>query len=122
MHGAARESDNRAVLRKSIHLALAGALLLGLPCAGIARAPENEAATGRPAEAPAADRVDINHASMQELLAVPGMTRSWAGRIIRFRPYHAKSDLVKQGVVSGEEYERVKDFIVAHRKAKPEAR
>ncbi|MGH9519552.1 MAG: ComEA family DNA-binding protein, partial [Terriglobales bacterium] len=63
-------------------------------------------------------RVDINHASLDELLAVPGMTHSWAERIIRFRPYHAKNDLVKRGVVSGEVYDRIKDAIVAHRDKK----
>ena len=31
-------------------------------------------------------RVDLNSASMEELLQVPGMTRTWASRIVRFRP------------------------------------
>lgn len=60
-------------------------------------------------------RVDINHASIDELMKVPGMTRSWAGRIIRYRPYRAKSDLVDHGVVTSEVYERIKDYVVAHR-------
>jgi|HubBroStandDraft_6_1064221.scaffolds.fasta_scaffold1842032_2 DNA uptake protein ComE-like DNA-binding protein len=59
--------------------------------------------------------VDINRASLDELLKVPGMTRSWAGRIIRFRPYRMKSDLVERGVVTSEVYGRIKDYIVAHR-------
>jgi hypothetical protein len=29
--------------------------------------------------------LDINRASIQELLRVPGMTPSWAARIVRFR-------------------------------------
>jgi DNA uptake protein ComE-like DNA-binding protein len=61
------------------------------------------------------DRVDINRASLDQLLKVHGMTRSWAGRIVRFRPYHTKRDLLEQGVVSGEVYDRVKDSIIAHR-------
>ena len=61
------------------------------------------------------DRVDINHASLNELLKVPGMTPSWAGRIIRYRPYHAKSDLLQRGVVPDAVYDRIKDFIIAHR-------
>jgi competence protein ComEA len=60
-------------------------------------------------------RVDINHASVDELMKVPGMTRSWAGRIVRFRPYRTKQDLVEHGIVSGEVYERIKDYIIAHR-------
>jgi DNA uptake protein ComE-like DNA-binding protein len=60
-------------------------------------------------------RVDINQATIEELLKVPGMTRTWAGRIIRFRPYRTKQDLLDQGVVSGEVYNRIKDCIIAHR-------
>ena len=66
--------------------------------------------------APAAElRVDINHSTLDELLKVPGMTRSWAGRILRFRPYRTKQDLVEHGVVTTQVYERIKDFVIAHR-------
>ena len=60
-------------------------------------------------------RVDINFASMEELLKVPGMTRTWAARIIRFRPYRTKGDLVGRGVLTSEAYSRIKDFVIAHR-------
>ncbi len=59
-------------------------------------------------------RVDINHASIAELLKVPGMTASWAGRIVRFRPYHSKQDLLENGVVNSAVYDRIKDFVIAH--------
>jgi DNA uptake protein ComE-like DNA-binding protein len=60
-------------------------------------------------------RIDINRASVEELLQVPGMTRSWAGRIVRFRPYRTKVDLVDRGVITAEVYERIKDSVIAHR-------
>jgi DNA uptake protein ComE-like DNA-binding protein len=60
-------------------------------------------------------RVDVNSASVAELLKVPGMTQTWAGRIVRFRPYHSKNDLVERGVVPGEVYSRIKDYVIAHR-------
>ena len=66
---------------------------------------------------PPALRIDINHASVEELLKVPGMTPSWAGRIVRFRPYRTKMDLVENGVVTSEVYDRIKDFVIAHQKA-----
>lgn len=66
---------------------------------------------------PPEQRIDINHASLEQLLKAPGMTRSWAGRIVRFRPYRTKLDLVERGVVSGEAYERFKDYVIAHRDA-----
>jgi len=68
-------------------------------------------ATAPPPEA----RIDINHATAGELLKVPGMTRSWAGRIVRFRPYRTKQDLLEQGVVTSEVYGRIKDYVIAHR-------
>jgi hypothetical protein len=43
------------------------------------------------------------------------MTRSWAGRIVRFRPYRTKLDLVELGVVNSQVYERIRDYVIAHR-------
>ena len=59
--------------------------------------------------------MDINHGSIEDLLKVPGMTRSWAGRIVRFRPYRTKVDLLDRGIVTGAVYNRIKDSIIAHR-------
>jgi DNA uptake protein ComE-like DNA-binding protein len=71
-------------------------------------------ATSRNAPPPEA-RIDINHATLTELLKVPGMTATWAGRIIRFRPYRTKVDLLDLGVVNSEIYDRIKDYVIAHR-------
>jgi DNA uptake protein ComE-like DNA-binding protein len=60
-------------------------------------------------------RVDINHASLAELLKVPGLTPSWAGRVVRYRPYRTKQDLFDKGIVSSAVYDRIKDFVIAHR-------
>ncbi len=60
-------------------------------------------------------RVDINHATLNELLKVHGMTPSWAGRIVRFRPYRTKADLLTNGIVTSEVYDKIKDFVIAHR-------
>jgi DNA uptake protein ComE-like DNA-binding protein len=65
-----------------------------------------------------ADKVDINTASLDELLRIPGLPRTWAVRIIRYRPYRAKNDIFDRGVVTSDIYLRIKDNIVAHR-AKP---
>jgi DNA uptake protein ComE-like DNA-binding protein len=74
------------------------------------RATAHERAVPRPET-----RVDINHASVDELIKVPGMTRTWAGRIVRFRPYHNKQDLLDRGVVTSAVYDRIKDYVIAHR-------
>jgi competence protein ComEA len=92
--------------------------LLGLCVAGAAQNQDRDSrgvpktsATAPPPEA----RIDINHAAFNELLKVPGMTPSWAGRIVRFRPYRTKNDLLERGVVSGAVYDRIKDYVIAHR-------
>ncbi|MGB6692199.1 MAG: helix-hairpin-helix domain-containing protein [Terracidiphilus sp.] len=91
-------------------LALAVAAFLAMPPVSPQSAPPK-----RSDPPPVAARVDINHASVEELLKVPGMTRSWAGRIVRFRPYWTKQDLLDRGVLSSQAYDRIKDFIIAHR-------
>jgi DNA uptake protein ComE-like DNA-binding protein len=52
---------------------------------------------------------------VEELLKIPGMTPPWAGRIIRFRPYRSKLDLLDHGVLPSDVYDRIKDSIIAHR-------
>lgn len=43
------------------------------------------------------------------------MTRTWAARVVRYRPYRTKADLFDQGIVSAEVYNRIKDYVIAHR-------
>jgi len=77
---------------------------------------DSSAAPATSADAPpAAARIDINHASTDDLMKIPGMKRPWAQRIVRFRPYRTKQDLFDRGVVPDTVYERIKDFIIAHR-------
>lgn len=51
-------------------------------------------------------------------MRVPGMTRSWAGRIVRFRPYRSKAELEDRGVLPSDVYDRIKDYVIAHREKK----
>ena len=64
---------------------------------------------------PAEQRVDVNHATLEELMKIPGMTRTWAKRIVRYRPYRTKQDLLDEGVVPGTVYNRIRDYLIAHR-------
>lgn len=87
-----------------------------VPVAGSVSTPQAPSQTRRTSHAE--DPVDINAASLDQLLKVPGMTRTWAARIIRLRPYRGKNELLDRGVVSAEVYARIKDHIVAHRPQK----
>ena len=75
------------------------------------------ASASSPASQTSVELVDINRATVAELLKVPGMTASWAARIVRFRPYRTKLDLVDQGVVTPEAYQRIRDGVIARRVA-----
>jgi DNA uptake protein ComE-like DNA-binding protein len=117
LQAAQLEAENGAVRARMRFTALAVTVLAAcLP--GMAQYQDRDSRgvpkTSATAPAPQA-RIDINHASVEELLKVPGMTRSWAGRIVRFRPYRTKQDLLENGVVSGEVYGRIKDDVIAHR-------
>jgi DNA uptake protein ComE-like DNA-binding protein len=109
-------AENEKV-RKSVALAiLAPVLLFTLPTVIVAfgeqsQHPKSDSHAAPPAE----ERVDINTANLQDLMKIPGLTRSWAARIIRFRPYHAKNDLVDRGVLPSQVYDRIKDYVIAHR-------
>lgn len=70
------------------------------------------------ARSKADELVDVNQASVSQLMSVHGMTKVWAERIVRFRPYRTKLDLKDKGVVTPEVYLRIKDGIVAHRGGK----
>ena len=103
-----------------MRLAATAVVMLGVCLAGTAQYQDRDT-RGLPktsATAPRPEmRVDINHASVDELMKVPGMTPSWAGRIVRFRPYRTKMDLVEYGVVTSQVYDQIKDYVIAHQKA-----
>jgi DNA uptake protein ComE-like DNA-binding protein len=106
--GMRRQADNEGVRNKGrLTLVFAAAL-----CLQGAAFPQSPARKHTP---PPEARADINHATVDELLKVPGMTRTWAERIVRFRPYRTKIDLEDRGVVPSEVYDRIKDYVIAHR-------
>lgn len=109
--------ENESV-RACTRLTAVGLLILSL-CLGAPAQYQDHDSRGAPKPSvkapPPEERVDINHTSMNELIKVPGMTRSWAGRIIRYRPYHAKTDLLQRGVIPDAVYDRIKDYVIAHR-------
>jgi DNA uptake protein ComE-like DNA-binding protein len=68
--------------------------------------------------AQAAGQIDLNRASEDELMTIKGMTRIWAARIVRYRPYRGKNQLILDGIVPERIYAQIKDHVVAHRARK----
>jgi DNA uptake protein ComE-like DNA-binding protein len=59
--------------------------------------------------------VNINKASREDLLSLPGLSDREADRIIASRPFQNTDDLLKRHVLSEAEYEKIRDRIIADR-------
>jgi DNA uptake protein ComE-like DNA-binding protein len=57
--------------------------------------------------------VDINSASRQDLLNLPGMTQREADRIIAERPFKKANELVARHIIPESEYDKIRDRIIA---------
>jgi DNA uptake protein ComE-like DNA-binding protein len=59
--------------------------------------------------------VNINKASREDLLSLPGITEREADRIISGRPFADTHELVTRHVLSGAEYDKIRDRVIAGR-------
>jgi DNA uptake protein ComE-like DNA-binding protein len=63
---------------------------------------------------PGAGMVDINSATEDQLVDLPGITGARAQRIIRGRPYANPRDLVSKGILTSEQYGRISGQVTAN--------
>jgi len=59
--------------------------------------------------------LDLNTATKEQLLSLPGVNQAEADRVIAGRPYNRSSEVVTRGIMSKTEYDRLADRITANR-------
>lgn len=107
---------------KSIYRNLAGVLTLLfvvslasviVPAQEPGSKPEANATPAQAAKAAAADKLDINTATKDQLKALPGIGDVYSQKIVDGRPYHTKLDLVHKKIIPQATYDKIKDLIIA---------
>jgi len=62
---------------------------------------------------PAANLIDLNNASRDELMTLDGIGEVRADAIIRARPFRAKNELVERRLIPEALYEKIGDKVMA---------
>ena len=99
-------SVTRKLLARILPLLLAFFLL---PGAGLVPSAANAAAP----QMAAADKLDINTATADQLKALPGIGDAYSQKIIAGRPYRTKLDLVHKKIIPQATYDKIKEQIIA---------
>jgi DNA uptake protein ComE-like DNA-binding protein len=70
-------------------------------------------ASKKAAAKPAKQLIDLNSATREQLVALPGIGETYADAIIKGRPYKSRSELVSKKVVTEATYKKFRTMVTA---------
>lgn len=109
---------SRALCLVALLVASAGSTYLAAQGAAKPPAAKPPAKTAPAKTAPAksataADLMDLNSATKEQLMTLPGIGDAYAAKIIAGRPYKAKNELTSKGVIPDATYKKIASKIIA---------
>jgi DNA uptake protein ComE-like DNA-binding protein len=102
----------RALCIAAVLLSTAGSTYLGAQAAKTGTKSHTKSAAAKPA----ADLMDLNSATKEQLMTLPGIGDAYADKIIAGRPYKAKTELTAKNIIPAATYKKISGKVIAKQK------